>query len=196
MDAAVVVGEDALTCALAARLVHDLQPAWRLDAVVDKRGVSHLWADLGRLLQVAARGTRVVCLADTDGACAAGLLARHVPMGPPAGFALRLAVSEAESWVMADQAGLAAALGVARNKLPAQPDAHDDPKRLLLTLARRSTLAHIRRELVSASDPSKQGAGYNLHLCAFVRQGWNWQTACACSPSLARAVQRIQRMGC
>jgi hypothetical protein len=91
--------------------------------------------------------------------------------------------------------GAAEALGVPLVRLPLWPDEEPDPKRLVLTLAARSKKALIKAEVVSAFDRNKRGSGYNLHLSAFVRSGWDVGRAQSTSPSLARAVRRVSALG-
>ncbi len=114
---------------------------------------------------------------------------------PGAQFALRLAVTEAESWVLADRQGFAKVFGVPLNKLPQHPDEEADPKRLIMSLAARSKVRLLREEMLAARDTSRRGAGYTLHLVDFVRGQWNIEMAAQHSPSLARAVAHVSRLG-
>lgn len=83
-------------------------------------------------------------------------------------------------------------LGVSDKRISTLPDSVIDPTREILQLARQSRKRVIRQEVVSAFDTDKAGPGYNLHLCAFVQAAWNPQRALQRSPSLARAVERLQ----
>lgn len=112
----------------------------------------------------------------------------------PASLVLRLAVHEAESWVLADRTEFSRRMGVPAGKIPQQVDALNDPKSTVLKLIGRSRSRLLRTEMVSASDPMKRGSGYNLHLCQFVRHHWNPETAREGSPSLDRAIRRLQTL--
>ena len=103
--------------------------------------------------------------------------------------------SLAESWVLADRQGFSQAMKVPLNKLPQCPDEESDPKRLILTLVKKSKVRQFSNEVVSSADPSKPGTGYNLHLGAFVRNQWDARGAAQHSPSLARAVMHLERLG-
>lgn len=159
---------------------------------IDTKGVTRLISALPRYCAQAMHVRPVVCIADSDGRCVVDLLRTWLPRGMPENFVLRLAVAEAESWVLADHEGFSSAFSVPANALPRQPDDEPDPKAIVLTLAHRSRVRGIREEVVSQIDRNRQGSGYNQHLRAFVAQSWDVGRAAQRSPSLARAVQRLQ----
>jgi hypothetical protein len=188
-----VIGEDALCCALGERLVTDVL-GWSLaQPAVDTKGVSNLAKGLPRYRNL-ARLHPVLCVADSDGRCPVELLARWMPSATR-DFLLRLAVSESESWLLADHEALSDYFGVPLNKLPARPDDSMDAKRQLLTLASKARQRVIRQEVVSAFDPSKPGSGYKLHMGHFARQRWSPKRAAERSPSLRRAISSLERLG-
>lgn len=196
MKQILVVGEDSLTCALGGRLVTELLPAWQMpQPPIDKKGVTKLIPELHRYIRQAREFRPVLCIADTDGQCVKELLDQWLPKHLPENFLLRLAVSEAESWLLADNEALASFLEISPARIPRTPDEIPDPKRNLLNLARRSKSRVIRQEVVSQFDPEKQGNGYNLHLCHFVRTHWSAQRAASNSPSLKRSIVRITNLG-
>ena len=195
MSRILVVGEDALCCALGERLVAACLPDWQLaQPSIDTKGVTKLQPSLPRYLGLARNLHPVLCIADTAGECAVELCAKWLSQAHER-FVLRLAITEAESWVLADRQGFAQALAVPLNKLPQCPDEESDPKRLILTLVKKSKIRQFRDEVVSSADPSKPGTGYNLHLGAFVRGQWDAKRAVEHSPSLARAVKHLERLG-
>jgi len=195
MKRILVVGEDALCCALGERLVADGLPGWHLARTsIDTKGVTKLVPALLRYVEQAKHVQPVLCIADTDGRCAVTLRSAWLPDRNLDGFVLRLAHSEAESWLLADREGFAKAMAVPLNKLPQNPDEESDPKRLVLSLVGRSKERLLRNEVISTTDPSKPGTGYNLHLSSFVRTQWNASRGAQCSPSLARALKRVQAL--
>ncbi len=195
MKRILVVGEDALCCALGERLVAAGLPGWQLARPsIDTKGVTKLLPALLRYAEQARHVQPVLCVADTDGQCAVTLRSAWLQSAGHARFVLRLAHTEAESWLLADREGFSHALAVPLNKLPQHPDDEVDPKRLVLSLLRRSKERLLRTEVISGTDPSKPGTGYNLHLGAFVRTHWNAQRGAQCSPSLARALKRVQAL--
>ena len=118
-----------------------------------------------------------------------------LPAHAPDDFLLRLAVTESESWLLADHATFADFLNIAEMKVPDRPDEVSDAKLTVLNLARRSRKRHIRQEVVSSLYPNKPGAGYNEHLCEFVSNHWQPREAAKRSPSLARALLRLAELG-
>lgn len=192
MNRVLVVGEDALCCALGERLVAASMPAWSLaTAPIDKRGITKLVPDLPRFIEQARHVQPVLCIADTDGRCAVQLRHDWLPAHLPAGFHLRFAVIEAESWVLADRPSFANHFEVPLNRIPYRTDDIDDPKRLVLSLLSRSRVGRYREEMVSFNRADKPGPGYNLHLCDFVRTRWDHHQARTGSDSLDRALLRL-----
>ena len=197
MTRILVVGEDALCCALGECMVAACLPGWELvQPSINKRGVTKLAPALLRYMQLAQHVQPVLCIADTDGQCAVSLRSEWLrDVLPPRHFVLRLAEAEAESWLLADRKGFAQGLSVPLNKLPQNPDQERDPKRFVLKLIRRSKEKILRDEVISATDPNKPGTGYNSHLVAFVRKHWNACRAAQFSPSLKRALNQVQALG-
>ncbi|MBU6439850.1 MAG: hypothetical protein KGJ03_04740 [Betaproteobacteria bacterium] len=192
MTRILIVGEDALCCALGERLVAQALPGWTLAGPpIDTKGITRLVSSLPRYARQARELRPVLCIGDSDGRCVKQLLGQWLPKEVPDRFVLRLAVAEAESWLLADRHGFAKGLGVPINKLPRHADALADPKLAVLGLVARSSKRMFRDEIVSRVDPTRRGAGYNVHLSAFVRTHWDACRARECSPSLARAWRRV-----
>lgn len=195
MTRIVVVGEDQLCCALGERLVAALLPNWTMALpAINTLGVTKLWSSIARYNQQ-AHVQPVLCIADADGNCVNELLAEHLPRHPHPHFILRIAVEEAESWLLADKRSLATFLAVPANKIPEQSDALQNPKQVMLGLARRSRKPILREEMISPFDNNKQGSGYNVHLTDYVRAHWSVDRAAQSSHSLARALPRIRFLG-
>lgn len=196
MSRILVVGEDDLCRALGERLVAALLPGWTYSAPsISSGGITKLVAALPRYRAYAMHRDPVLCIADTDGRCAASLVDQWAPASSRAPLLLRLAVIEAESWVLADGERIAEFLGVSPSRIPDNPDSERNPKRLILDLARRSRKRAIRQEVVSALDTNRPGPGYNHHLAGFVNRHWHAREAADRSPSLARAVNRLVAVG-
>ena len=101
---------------------------------------------------------------------------------------------EAESWVLADAGNLAVFLGISRGHIPAAPDEILQPKEMIVALAARSRMKSSRDDLFpKPGDTRKVGAAYNPRLIAFIENEWDINAAAASSPSLRRAVDRLQR---
>ena len=108
MKRILVVGEDALSVALGERLVAAGLPGWEMPSpAINTGGVTKLVKALPRSIEQSRHVQPVLCVADTDGRCAVTLLGEWLPRTVPGHFMLRLAVSEAESWILADRSALA-----------------------------------------------------------------------------------------
>lgn len=194
MSRLLIVGEDQLCCTLAERIVAHALPGWAPAApAVNTGGVTKLRASLRRYENQARHVQPVLCVADTDGQCALEWLRQWRPPDATPTLILRLAVREAESWVLADRAGFAASMQVPAGRIGRAVDELADPELHVLQLVRGSKGRVLREEMVSATDPCKQGSGYNLHLCHFVRTTWDVARARAALRSLAGAVRPSKR---
>lgn len=196
MKEILVVGEDSLCCVLGEKLVATILPGWSLiGPSIDKKGITNLIPAMPRFAKHAEFSRPVLCVADSDGRCAVELIREWRPSNAPESFMLRLAVNEAESWLLADRRAFSEALGVPLTRLPSSTDDLPDPKSVVLRLLAKSKVRLIRDEVVSRTDPNKKGSGYNLHLCNFVRKTWDAERARPASASLGRAISHIRRIG-
>lgn len=196
MSRLLVIGEDALSCALGERLFAEVLPRWSLSkASINTGGVTKLITALPRYFEQAKYVQPVLCIADTDGQCPVDLVTQWLPKGKPENFLLRLAVTEAESWLLSDSRGAADFFGLPIANMPRDPDLLPDAKREVLRLARISKVRPIRQEVVSSLDANKPGVGYNVHLCRFVFEHWQAARARKKSVSLDRAMTRLAELG-
>ena len=110
----------------------------------------------------------------------------------PPSFVFRIAITEIESWLLADRDHIAQWLGISAEHVPHEPEMIAGPKECLVGLAGRSRNRGIRRAMVpTAGSTRSTGPGYNEYVSAFANQIWNPEVARAVSPSLDRAVIRI-----
>lgn len=189
-----LVGEDALCCALGTSLVGQALPGWSIALPIEAGGITKLVPDLPRYARAARLGAPVLCIADTDQDCPVALATTWLtPKNRHPRVMLRLAVREAESWLLADHEGMVAYFKTPASKLPSQADALPDPKRDLLQLLHRYAPAAIKREMVVQTKHGelKRGSGYNTHLGEFARHCWRAHRARPRSDSLARAMTRL-----
>lgn len=105
----------------------------------------------------------------------------------------RFAVMETEAWVMAHRRAFAKFTKIPESRIPENPDEVPQPKECLVDLASRYCTPVLKGELVPATGAtSKVGPGYNAQLGEFVRKHWRAGMAARNSPSLSRAMQRLQ----
>ena len=146
-------------------------------------------------MNVTANKVPVFVIVDLDRPepCPADLIRALLPVAHSAKLLLRVAVMEIESWLLADADGLAQFLAISRNIVPDEPDSVEQPKELIVSLARKSKRKDIREDLVPLpGDIRKVGAAYNPRLLAFVRSDWSLERAAAASPSLRKTVDRLR----
>lgn len=135
---------------------------------------------------------------DRDEECAAALVRRLLP-NPAGQIRLRIAVRQAEAWLLADAKHLAAFLGIAALDVPLEPESLPDAKRTMVELARRSRKRDIKQDMVPRAGLSAAvGPAYVSRLIEFTRQ-WQPSEAAARSPSLAaclRALDGLANLAC
>jgi hypothetical protein len=188
-----VVGEDALCCALGIQLIRAAMPGWSSTGdPINTGGITKLLPSIPRYVKQAQHVWPVLCVADTDKKCPVDLRNAWLPAHAPQSFMFRLAVPEAESWVLADREAFADFFRVPLNKISAAPEKLPDAKVELLRLARMSKVRQLKDEVVSAASPVKRGVGYNTHLCTLVSKHWDAIRAAERAPSLSRALERLR----
>lgn len=124
---------------------------------------------------------------DQDAPCAPAFV-RQRGFTPSKWMVFRIAVTEVESWLMADRKGLAKFLHVPEQWLPDEPDRESDPTRVIVDVARRSRRARVREQLVPAPGRSTAvGPGYEAAMIEFAALHWRLAAASRSSDSLRRA---------
>lgn len=162
------------------------------------KGNSYLRNKANALNQT-ARGFPILLLTDQDrhANCPASIIGDWLASQAEPNLLFRVAVMEVESWVLADAEPLGRFLGVPLNKITRAPDLLADPKAHLVELARRSRKRRIREDIVptpTARSTRKVGAGYNSLVPEFVLGFWRPAEARRHSPSLHRAMKRLEEL--
>jgi len=108
----------------------------------------------------------------------------------------RVAVHAVEAWLMADAETLSDFLHVPRALVPSEPDGLSHPKDSLVNLARRSTRAEIRKDMVPRPGSGNNiGPAYSSRLIEYAldrRNGWRLNIAADVSDSLRRCTQSLE----
>ncbi len=184
--------EDALSEAIGYRLVHETLGKNTHVQVLCKGGNGYLRSNLDKFMTLASRYP-VLLLTDLDNvACAPALKAEWFNgKSIPDKLMFRVAVREAEAWILSDRSGVANFLGVSDARIPRSPDAIADPMQTLVNLARRAKRG-LREDLVPTEGSlTPIGIGYNKRLSSFVEKSWNLSEALSNSDSLRRAYRRL-----
>jgi hypothetical protein len=186
-------GEGATDAAAARRLIVSVGGEPGIDFTSRKapRGKQGLDRRLPGLVISATFAAPVLVLRDLDqDAPCAGALVQRLLQGSAPALLLRIAVRAVESWMMADRAALADALGVKESQITPEPESLSDPKRSLQAIGQRARKQAVR----SAFEGTwQQQAGWSI---AFIQEVWSPKRAAkgGGAPSLNRAIARLERV--
>ena len=165
-------------------------------AVYGRQGAGYVREKVSGFNRSAA-GMPVVAIADSmDMAedCPPATIAALLPHPHP-NMRFRLAVPEIESWLLADSANLSEFLGVPQARMPMSPDALQDPKAQLVSIARRSRRSSIVRLVVPLQGTGvSEGPGYTSEMQRFVDSLWDIPSSMAKSPSLSNCVHSLESL--
>lgn len=104
-------------------------------------------------------------------------------------FALRIAHTMTEAWLMAGRKGFADYFKVSVNDLPVEPEREEHAKRTLLRVCLSSRSRDIRKGVVH--DEHHPGPLFGEHLNGFAKMMWDVAASAESSPSLRRAIAAI-----
>lgn len=183
--------EDPLSEAIARKIIKQSQYQMVIGNCYRKGGYGYIKRTLPGFNR-ASKVTPFLVLADLEAECPPIQIRDWLPMPMHPNLLFRIAVMEAESWILADREGLASFLGVSVNLIPNAVDNIADPKQFLINLAKRSHNRAIREAIVPAhSSTARIGPDYNGQVIHFVENYWDIEAATNNSPSLARTVKAI-----
>jgi hypothetical protein len=167
----------------------------QLGTVYGKKGKHALLQKLGGYNAAAERAPWIVLVdLDRDADCAPPFRARCLP-GAASYMCFRIAVRTTETWLLADRERFSRFLGVRISSLPLLPEDVDDPKQLVVDLARRSSRSDIRSDLVPRTNSGRRvGGAYVDRLTGFVMGSWRPERAAANADSLRRCLQRLSEL--
>jgi hypothetical protein len=131
---------------------------------------------------------------DDEAECGAALVEAWLPDPPPM-MALRVAVREAEAWLLSDRSNLARFLNVSRAIVPLRADELPDPKLTMVNIARRSRTRAIREGLPPRPGSRRSiGPLYVTELSRFVIDDWDIDGAGETSDSLNRCLAALKAL--
>src|ERR1051325_5703286 len=125
--------EDAVSEALVRRLVAEVRPDLTIYQVMRQNGQGYIRSK-ARALNRTAHSVPVFILVDQDrlDPWPADLIQEILPVRHGPRLLFRVAVMEAESWVLADAENLGTFLGVSRGHIPIAPDEVPQPKEMIV----------------------------------------------------------------
>lgn len=186
----IVIVEGNLETHVMERLLRDRRHPISEGLIVNKRGQGNFWTSLHTINR--GSGLKVAALADLENArCPGALIRGKLRVARSPFLTLNLAVRMLESWLLADPA-LAVFLGVPENKLPQFPEDEPHAKRCLLSLVKAHGKDRLKRTFLGPFENHLfPGPDYEPLLARFIRTEWNPGHARARSPSLGRALDRL-----
>lgn len=185
------VVEDIVQELILIKLFQRFRPDATLYSAMGKRGNSYIRQRM-KGFNAASRYTPHVVLTDLDNiACPPELIDDWINFTISSGLMFRIAVREAEAWLLADRNGFARFIGISGKKIPMNCEEIQNPKEFIVTLARRSSKRTIRADIVPEGI-SSVGPGYNPKMEEFILNHWNIENAISNSRSLGKAVHRIR----
>ena len=166
-----------------------------LGRVYGKKGKGHLQSRVTGYNHAAQRFPWIVLVdLDRDFDCPPPLREAWLPAPAPR-MCFRVAVRAVEAWLLADAEAIASFLGVSRARIPTVVEGLDDPKRVLVDLARESRRSEIREDLVPRLESGRTvGPAYTSRLVEFVDHRWRPDVAVRASDSLRRSREAIRRL--
>ncbi|MCA7970797.1 hypothetical protein LGM42_13010 [Burkholderia sp. AU39826] len=191
-----VVGEDELCCAIACALIAYSGVAATIQQRIVTGGADPFKKRIPAMNNVANNVMPVLMVADADQApCVVTQRNAWLPPNASQRLSMRLAVKEAEAWVLADHIGFSKFAIVSKDLFPAKPEEVLDPKQALLAIVKKSKRRELRDEMLPGKGAtSPVGLGYNIHMTEFVAEHWDIARAVDRAPSLARAIPRVIAM--
>lgn len=185
--------EDDLQLNILSKLLQDNFPNLTVNRVFGRRGKNYIRQNLAAHNQ-AARITPYLVLVDLDDDdCPPSLVESWISFPKNTNFVFRIAVREAEAWLISDRANLSAFMGVSKDRITAKPETLSDPKAYLINLAKRSRKRNIREDLIPEGQATV-GRNYNACLADFVYQKWDANKACLASRSLSGLMAALERL--
>jgi hypothetical protein len=163
--------------------------------VYGKNGKPHLQRQIKGYNNAARHAPWMILVdLDHDAECAPPLCKDWLPDKTPF-LCFRVAIRKVEAWLMADAESLAGFLGLPRNKIPPQPETIDDPKTMMVNLARLSRRREIQADMVPRAESGRVvGPAYTSRMIEFVQTRWNPEVAAKRADSLRRAMACIGRL--
>jgi hypothetical protein len=187
-----IAAEDRLSAEVIRRLLRDSAVENANLTWLQQRGQTYLKSRMPQLIRSAMGGLRVLVCTDLDmRACVGVLRADWVPNGVPDLLLFAVAIREVEAWIIADTR-LRSFLKTGA-EVPQNPEALQDPKAAVLTLARTSRSRKIRDDIAPSTGAiARVGPGYNDLLSVFVRDVWDHEVAAAACTSLSRLKRKLE----
>jgi hypothetical protein len=131
---------------------------------------------------------------DHDEDCPPPFRRRHLPSEARL-MCFRVETREVEAWLLADREGISWFLSVGERLVPADVEALDDPKAVVVGLARRSRRRDIRDDMVPRPGSGrKEGPAYASRPIEFAQSYWRPEVAAGSCESLRRSMKCLRQI--
>lgn len=159
-------------------------------------GKSYIDKNLRKFLE-AARHKNIIVLRDLDddAECAPGFLESN-QVGAREGFCYRLAVREAEMWLVADAENFSRYFGISESQISRRIyEGSRHPKRAMLELIYRGSKPQSfkKKYVTNNAGQFRQSTSYNTEMAEFIEY-WSIDIARQNSQSLQRAIDAIESL--
>ena len=198
--------EDPLSCAVMEQLINYCNSASSTGKELgfhpgfpkNMHGNGLLKKRIPALVKMARNKVHSFVLTDLDRQpCASAMIKQWFLSSPvPADMLFRIAFHECESWLLADRNGIASYLGIPNKNFTPAPDTLPAPKKHLLDVIRNKGKKKFHKDMLPSGPSAHIGPEYNRHLVQFVHNRWDIDAAKQKSPSLNRAIQKIDHCRC
>lgn len=184
--------EDALTESLTFKILRTIPTKYATLTIYNRGGNGYLRRTVNGFNN-AARGTPFLVGTDLDEyGCPPALIDDWLTSAKHHNLLVRVAVREAEAWVLADRHRFADFLGINARNVPEDAESLPNPKEALIQLARTSRKKQLRDDICPPINSTRRvGPNYNARLGAFVRASWDPTVARQNSNSLDRTIARL-----
>ena len=185
--------------ALLRKCVEEYIPQFRIVRTVVTNGRGNVQREIKAYAALAQKMPVLIGIDLDADECAPSLREDWAKLHPQADdLLLRVAVAEAEAWVLADRKRCAKFLGATSDEIAKDPEILVDPKRALLDLARATANPDLKRDLIPRNynqfNLPRIGPAYNLRMTEFVEKKWKPSVARERSDSLHRAILCLEAL--
>lgn len=185
------VVEDIIQEQILLKIFKKYRPDLTLYSALGKKGNSYI-RDKIRGFNEASKHLPFVVVTDLDRSpCPPALIDDWIDFSLSSSMMFRIAVVEAEAWLLADRNGFGKYLCIPTNKIPHNSEEISNPKEFIVSVARKSRNKTLRVDMVPEGT-SVVGPGYNLRMVDFISRYWDVEEALTHSRSLKKAVTRIK----
>lgn len=184
--------EDSLSETVARKILSQSDNNYFINNCLCRSGAGYLKAKINDFNKAASTLPFFV-LTDQDRGCPPDKIQNWLNHKANPNLIFRIAVMEIESWVMAHRIAFAKFLSIPLNHIPMNTDTVNDPKKLLISLAKKSKLKYLTQDIIPKTGSTATiGPNYNACISNFIRNNWNVHEAINHSESLFRAFKKIQ----